>query len=306
MHSDIVARVRAIEEDRTHGAGKIAEYGLLALKKAAELSMAVDADGFVDEMKATARAIADARPTMAALANLVGSAYATMAESGRSTVEELQSTAATAVDELLIEMRQSSGKTASAAAERLAPDSTILTVSYSRRCLDAIILAKEKGIRVIVAESRPRCEGRVMAGELARNSVPVTLCTDASVGHMMQSATVAWSGAAAVTENGTVVNRMGTALLALAASDCKVPYYALCQSYKFRPGKGEPVLEEKEGSDLGQKPQGVAVRNVYFDATPPRLVEGIFTEKGLIRPRGVKNLAARWQPCVDALWGDRA
>ena len=64
MNSEVRARIRSIEEDRTHGAGKIAEYGLLALKKAAELSTAADAAAFLSEMAETARVVASARRTM--------------------------------------------------------------------------------------------------------------------------------------------------------------------------------------------------------------------------------------------------
>ena len=70
---------------------------------------------------------------------------------------------------------------------------------------------------------------------------------------------------------------------------------------EFRPGPGVPELEEMEPNELGRQPEGVAVRNIYFDITPGRLVKGIFTEKGLVHPRRVKKLAARWLKSVDLL-----
>jgi len=53
--------------------------------------------------------------------------------------------------------------------------------------------------------------------------------------------------------------------------------------------------------ELGQQAEGVAVRNVYFDVTPARLVKSLYTERGSIKPNRVKRLAARWRTGAELL-----
>lgn len=91
------------------------------------------------------------------------------------------------------------------------------------------------GISVIVCESRPLCEGVVMAQRLAAAGLQVTLITDAQAGAFVEEADLVLLGADAVTPAG-VVNKVGSKLLALAAKAAGVPVVAVTDSLKVTPG----------------------------------------------------------------------
>lgn len=60
--------------------------------------------------------------------------------------------------------------------------------------------------------------------------------------------------------DGSVVNKVGTRLLALAARDAGAPFYVVCETAKFDVISylGEPpVLEEKESSEVAGGVEGV-------------------------------------------------
>jgi methylthioribose-1-phosphate isomerase len=46
-------------------------------------------------------------------------------------------------------------------------------------------------------------------------------------------------------------------------------------------------IEEKDSVEVAQPgilPEGVDVKNPYFDITPPELIAGIITEDGMVKP----------------------
>ncbi len=102
-------------------------------------------------------------------------------------------------------------------------------------------------------------------------------------------------GADRICADGKVVNGIGTYQLALVAERANVPFYVLCETLKFYPRlrSEEVVLEEKDPSEItkaGRLPSEVRSRNPYVDITPPELVTGVITEKGLLIPEELATI----------------
>ena len=101
----------------------------------------------------------------------------------------------------------------------------------------------------------------------------------------VQRADVALVGADTIAADGSVINKAGTYLLALAARDRGVPFYVCFESFK-RSGfpASDAVLEKHDLSELDppQLPH-IKTHNVYFDITPPNLVTAWITEHGIAR-----------------------
>ena len=171
-----------------------------------------------------------------------------------------------------------------------------------------IYKAHEAGIpvHVWVDETRPRNQGAALtAWELAQHGVPCTLIADNTGGHLMQRGQVDMVivGTDRTTANGDVCNKIGTYLKALAARDCGVPFYVGLPSpsidWRLADGMAIPIEQRSQdevlimnGLDVetGQvgrfriAPEGVGARNDAFDVTPARLVTGLITERGVIKP----------------------
>jgi methylthioribose-1-phosphate isomerase len=170
-----------------------------------------------------------------------------------------------------------------------------------------IYLAHDRGLKVHVwvDETRPRNQGASLtAWELGHHGVPHTVIPDNTGGHLMQHRMVdlAIVGTDRVAANGDVCNKIGTYLKALAAHDNGVPFYVALPSptidFGIDDGRQIPI-EQRSADEVATMtgrtadgrvesvrvvPEGSPVANYAFDVTPARLVTGLITDRGLLRP----------------------
>ena len=161
------------------------------------------------------------------------------------------------------------------------PGAWIATLSMSGMVLEAFRELKRRGRHpnALVAESRPKLEGRTMAAALAAEGIPVWLVTDAALPMLLQQAAAVWLGADAVTERG-VLNKVGSFTLALAAREHGVPVHAIAIRRKLLPA-ATPALSIAEMPPVeiwDAPPEGVRPRNVYFEMVPMPLLRGVVVE----------------------------
>ena len=100
-------------------------------------------------------------------------------------------------------------------------------------------------------------------------------------------------GADRITANGDAANKIGTYGVAILAKYHGVPFYVAAPSSTFdlslTSGAAIPIeqrdpREVTHGFGKETAPAGIQVYNPAFDVTPARLIAGIVTEKGVIRP----------------------
>ncbi|HQG62793.1 MAG TPA: S-methyl-5-thioribose-1-phosphate isomerase [Bacteroidales bacterium] len=170
-----------------------------------------------------------------------------------------------------------------------------------------VYLAHMAGIplHVWVDETRPRNQGaRLTAWELEQAGVPYTLIADNTGGHLMQHGMVdiVLVGCDRASVKGDVANKIGTYLKALAAKDNGIPFYAALPStsidINISDAFSEIPVEERDpeevtsvsgitGGEMASVricPEKTRAVNYGFDITPARLISGLITEKGIIKP----------------------
>ena len=171
-----------------------------------------------------------------------------------------------------------------------------------------IYLAHDSGIavHVWVDETRPRNQGASLtAWELGHHGVPHTVIPDNTGGHLMQHGRVdlAIVGTDRVAANGDVCNKIGTYLKALAAHDNRVPFYVALPSptidFAIDDGVRQIPIEQRSADEVATMtgrtadgrietvrvvPEGSPIANYGFDVTPARLVTGLITERGVLKP----------------------
>jgi methylthioribose-1-phosphate isomerase len=181
---------------------------------------------------------------------------------------------------------------------------SLATVAYGT-ALGVIRAAKESGKRlsVIATETRPVMQGsRLTAFELLHDGIDVSLITDTAVGHIMAMGAInhVIVGADRVLHTGHVFNKIGTYQVAILANKHNVPFYvaAPLSTFDFESNPDDVIIEDRSADEVvrvGRKriaPKGVRVFNPAFDMTPPDLITGIITEKGVLKPPFEKNLKA--------------
>ncbi len=218
----MAGRIQELARDRTSGAAE------LALRAAELLALASP-----DELPAAAQAVIQAQPAMAPVYNAAQAALG-----GR-------------LPEFLARLRQSRDALARKAASLIA-GRTVLTHSYSSTVVQAVRHAPPA--RLLCTESLPGGEGRRTASLLHGEVI-----ADAAMYSALAGVEIAVVGADAVTP-AVVVNKLGTALLALAARARGVPVWVLCGTEKFVPAAWNP--------DLGE----------LFEATPRAWFTGVLDD----------------------------
>ena len=149
-----------------------------------------------------------------------------------------------------------------------------------------------KRISVIATETRPLLQGsRFTAYELARENIPVKIICDSAAAQTMALGKVnkIVVGADRILRTGHVTNKIGTLSIALAAKFYQVPFYvaAPISTIDMRTVASQVVIEERSPREVlyvgGKRfaPRGVQASNPAFDVTPPELVTGIITDRGV-------------------------
>lgn len=190
---------------------------------------------------------------------------------------------------------------------RVPDGGTVMMHSYSSTLMGCFASAAEAGkqFRVICTESRPLRESRLAVDMLHKTGVKVTYITDAEVFEFLPAADMVLMGADSLSSDGSVANKMGTALIARLAKGLKIPVYIASELYKYdtRTREGRPIELERrsafeiisEGDFACGDPE---VINQFFDLTPATDITALICEYGLIPTTLV---ASYWETLINEL-----
>ena len=181
---------------------------------------------------------------------------------------------------------------------------SLATAGYGT-ALAVVRSAVEQGkkVSVIATETRPLLQGsRLTAFELARDRIPVKVICDSAAAQLMAQGAVdkVVVGADRVLGTGHVTNKVGTLPIALAAKFYGVPFYvaAPVSTLDLVTDVSRVVIEERDQREvlfIGGKrfaPRNVEAFNPAFDITPPELVTGIVTDRGVVGQPLAENIRA--------------
>ena len=294
--------------DRESGSSDVALGFLQDLERFCATDTSSSAPALRGALLARLRAAQAAQPTMALVHQLAARALDVVAAgvAREDRTAELRAHIARSCEQELQDLAESRAAVARTAASMLGErEAWIATLSSSSVVRAALLAAKQAGRepRALVAEGRPRLEGRALAASLAAAGIPVWLVADAALPLLLSHVAQLWIGADAVTEAG-VVNKIGSFAAALAAREHSVACYALAGRRKFLPA-ATPALRivEMPPSEVWDAPApGVQPRNVYFELVPMPLLRGIVVEGEVLGPTEAATLA-RERPLPEELAG---
>jgi len=300
----------AIRTMVVRGAPAIGVAAAMGLALAAVHSKMTRLPDFMKEMQSTAALLRSTRPTAVNL--FWGIDRVMKRAASASTVREAKEAASAEVKAMEDEDVEVNRKLGRIGADLISDGDTVLTqcnagalatVGYGT-ALGVVRAAVEQGklVKVLVPETRPALQGaRLTAFELVRDRIACTLLSDTAVGYMMSQGRVdcAIVGADRITKDGFVFNKIGTYQEAVLAKRHGVPFYPAAPRSTFDLSRThEGVTIEERGAEevveiRGKRiaPKGIPVANPAFDMTPPELVTAVITDRGLVRPPLVENIA---------------
>jgi methylthioribose-1-phosphate isomerase len=291
----------AIKNLRIRGApllGAAAGYGIAL---AAFHSKAKNKNKFLAELETAGTLIKRQRPTAVNLFWGVDRVL-NKAKSVSGDIEEIRATAILEAQKIADEDAQNNRAIGKNGSVLIKDGDTLLThcnagelcaVEYGT-ALGVVRAAWEQGkkIKVIADETRPLLQGaRLTTYELKRDGIPVTLITDNMAGYVMSKGLVniVIVGADRIVQDA-VFNKIGTYSVAILAHEHKIPFYVAAPKSTFDlTHKATDIeVEERKPEEVTQiggiqiAPNGVAVMNPSFDATPLKYVTAIITEDSII------------------------
>lgn len=176
-------------------------------------------------------------------------------------------------------------------------EGTVMTQCFAETILGFMckeIRKQGKKISFICPETRPYFQGsRLTASVLSDMGFDVTVISDNMPAWTMheKKIDVFTCAADAITMDGWVVNKVGTLQIALAAKYWGIPVYVTGAPDKCHEKIDDVKIEERDPksvlSALGNPTVKEGVKGFYpaFDKTPPELITGIVTCRGIYDPK---------------------
>lgn len=173
---------------------------------------------------------------------------------------------------------------------------TVLTQCFGESIVGLMLREsrrRNQDLKVICAETRPYFQGARLTATVALDQgFDVTVLTDNMPAAAMEKGMidVFTSAADAISCDGHVVNKVGTFQLAILCKYFGIPYFTT-----GAPDRGHPFIEnvriemrdpETALEAMGVRTAKAGVKGWYpaFDITPPHLISGIVTDKGVYTP----------------------
>jgi ribose 1,5-bisphosphate isomerase len=282
-----------IKSMEIRGAGRIARAAAVALRDHALSLQGKDLPAFTAEMGQAAEMLVATRPTAVSLPNAV---HIVMTGLDRAKdTEDARSGLVRRADGFIQSSRHAVEDIARFGARHIRDGDTILTHCNSEVALGCIIEAHRSGkeIEVFATEVRPRNQGHITIRTLNDAGIRTNFIVDSAVRSFIHDIDLVIVGADAVTVNGAVVNKIGTAQVAHTAKEARVNMIVAAETYKFAPRTviGDLIQIEERGPDevlpeaIRKTLPNVTVRNPAFDVTPADYIDLIVTEAGAIPPQ---------------------
>lgn len=274
------------------GAGRIARAAAQALLDHSHSFHGQTLADYCQEMQLAADLLVSTRPTAVSLPNAVNLVMKPLR--GESTLNTAKTNLEDRARDFVRRSEEAVSRIGIMGSRHIRDGDVVLTHCNSEAALSCILHAHEQGmdIEVYATEVRPRNQGHLTIKTLSDAGIKTNFIVDSAARHFMKEVDLCITGADAITVNGSVINKIGTSQIALAAHEARVSFLVAAETYKFAPCTivGERILIEERSPDEVLSPEmrkelkNVTVRNPTFDITPADYVDLIITEAGVFPP----------------------
>ncbi len=171
--------------------------------------------------------------------------------------------------------------------------------------VDAILIEaikQGKNFKVISTETRPLFQGRKSVKILQNAGIDVIHVVDSAMRWAVNyfEVDLILIGADSITSEGTVLNKIGSRLLALVAHEEHVPFYVASPLLKYNPQTSFGILEKIEMRDPHEiwekSPANVRIMNPAFETVSRRYIDGLISEAGIFASSHVPTYFRKLYP----------
>ncbi|WBW49557.1 s-methyl-5-thioribose-1-phosphate isomerase [Peptoniphilus equinus] len=151
-----------------------------------------------------------------------------------------------------------------------------------------ILKHEGKDVAFYCCETRPYYQGaRLTATCSQQMGFETTVITDNAAAYVMKTIGIDLftSAADTIATDGHIANKIGTYQLAILAQHFHIPYYVTGIPDKDKASVADITIEMRSPSDMLEGRTHTGVKGLYpaFDITPPELITGVVTDKGVYK-----------------------
>lgn len=291
---------RAITDMVTQSAGPYTAVAMglaLAAHECRNLAPAAQ----VEYLRVAARTLTESRPTASARYRLIADRCLKAAHhaiaNDEDPVNAIQHVAIASLNHRYTTMQ----RVADHLLQLIPPGGAILTQCFGETVIGGLVRASHstgKTFRAFCAETRPYLQGaRLTASCFAEGGIETTVVTDNAVAHTLskEGIDLLTSAADVITADGHIVNKIGTWQHAIVAKHVGVPFYVTGIPDSGQSNTHDVTIEMREPTEVlswhGVRHTAPGVKGLYpaFDITPPDLLTGVVTDRGVFAPRELPN-----------------
>lgn len=247
-------------------------------------------------LKEAANTISHARPTTVARMERITGGCLAAAETALKTGKPVDQVI---MDHLIASNNLRYGKVAKMAIYLvdLIPDrGKVMTQCFGETIVGMMLRearSRGKQLRIFCPETRPYFPGaRLTATVCQQMGFDTTVITDNMPAYVMEreGIDIFTCAADAICLDGSVVNKIGTFQIAIAAKYLGVPFYVSGIPDASHPDRGSVRIESRNPEfvlqAMGVRTAAPGVHGYYpsFDITPPALISGVVTDLGIFSP----------------------
>jgi len=288
---ELTKKLDEIKSLRVQGATNVAKYGMELLHDFVQRHQDMPSQKLFNELLKAKELISSARATEPALRNglqfVLNKLLAVKENPALKMVDYV-----TEYSKIYIEtLKKAKERIMEIGSQRIPAtrEFSVLTHCHSSVVTGILLRAKEQGknFRVFCTETRPRFQGYITAQELLDAGIETTLVIDSAMRWVVRNYPIDMIliGADAITSEGTVLNKIGSRLLALVAREMHIPYYVATPLLKYNPDSVFGTLEKIEMRDhteiWSDKPEGIIIKNPAFETVSRRYIDALITEAGI-------------------------
>ena len=271
--------LKSIKDDHVHGSTKLALIaidGICEIVEKHEIVKGNEDENLIDfqqSVRSLIEKLQTCRPSMVALNNLLQKIRDTVFASDTMNPDKFKSRMVSSCKEVTRFVRDAQSLAVQNMVSLIEENDVIMTHSISSTVKNLCARLKESlpTVRLIVTESRPGDEGKLLAAFLSELGLNTNYITEAQIDLLMPEVSMVVVGADAVLADGSIINKCGTNLMALSARYHGVPFYVCAESFKQQ-SDNEYELEQMSGDELKLNVAGVGVSNIYFEHLPLDLI----------------------------------
>ena len=185
-------------------------------------------------------------------------------------------------------------------ARKIENGTLIMTHCHSSVVSNIFSTAKRMGkdFKVICTETRPKYQGKITVKELLENNIPTTLIVDSAMRWVLRHYPVdlVITGCDAITSEGTVINKIGSKLLALASHEMDVPFYSATTLIKYDSYTSLGHLSEIERRNPEEvwmdapNDKNLTIINPAFETVSREYIDALITEVGVFPPTLIPHI----------------